>query len=368
MAEPNLMRHDDAFALCAYCPSLCQHACPVATVEGSRASTPWALMSLAHHVATKRTRLDDDIASQFYHCAECRSCSDACSHDVDVAEALVTARAHVVSRGRAPYTKRDIQSHGQTRDPWWQGHGGEGVSERFQSEPSVLFLPGHSSLVASAGPVATFLEICAHVDDDEIACSEASTLDVGYDLWSGGFHQDFQAQARAVRDALRGAAHVVVMSPEALFTLRDIYPRFGCEISAELHHTSEFLLRFIAGVDIYPVRGKVAYHDACHLARHLGTIDVPREILRRVLAEPPLELHRRESHTRCCGATGCIPTAAPDTAEAMAESVVELALQSGADTLVSFAAECLTGLRRVAGDRLDVLAGVDLVRHALRGR
>ena len=218
-----------------------------------------------------------------------------------------------------------------------------------------------------AGPVATFLDICGLVDDGELACSEASTLDVGYDLWSGGFHEDFRKHARAVREALRGASHVVVMSPEALYTLRDIYPRFGCTINAQLHHATEFVLRSIAGVDIYPVAGRVAYHDACHLARHLGAMDVPREILRRVLAQPPIELHHREAQTVCCGGTGCLPVTAEATAHAMAEGVIDLALQAGAERLVSFASECLPGLRAAATDRLEVVNGLELVREALRG-
>ncbi len=367
MTAPPLAQHKDALAVCAYCPSLCQHTCPVASAEGSRTSTPWGLMSLAHHLQNNTVRLDDEIAEVFYHCAGCRACTRFCLHNNDVERAMVAARQHVVERGRLPFPKSQFLAAGGVRDPWWQGHDGEGVSERFQSDPAVLLLPGHQSLLEDARPVATFLEICAMVDDDEVACSEASTLDVGYDLWSAGLHDEFRKQARAVRDALHGASHVVVMSPEALYTLRDVYPRFRMAIGAELHHASEFLLRFVAGVDVFRVKGNVAYHDACHLARHLGTMDVPRELLRRVLASPPIELHHREAQTVCCGGTGCLGISAPDTSRAMAGSVIELAKHAGADRLVTFAAECLPGLRDAAGEGLEVVHGMDVVHEALRG-
>ena len=64
MTTSNLTRHSDALTVCAYCPSLCQHACPVATAEGSRSSTPWALMSLARHVESNSIRLDDELAER----------------------------------------------------------------------------------------------------------------------------------------------------------------------------------------------------------------------------------------------------------------------------------------------------------------
>ncbi|MGB0589555.1 MAG: (Fe-S)-binding protein [Myxococcota bacterium] len=368
MKSSPLSPHEDALTVCTYCPSLCQHTCPVATAEGSRSSTPWALMSLAHHVQTNRLRLDDAVAERFYHCAGCRACTRFCDHSNDVEQAMVAARAFVVERARLPFPKAALQPPGaDERDPWWQGHSGKGFADRFQGDPAVLLLPGHKSLIQDARLVAQFLEICGMADDDEIACSEASTLDVGYDLWSAGLHEDFRKQARAVRESLRGASHVVVMSPEALYTLRDVYPRFGMRIAAELHHASEFLLRFVGGVDLYPVEGRVAYHDACHLARHLGTMDVPREILRSVLAAPPIELRHREAQTVCCGGTGCLPVTCLETSKGMAEGVIQLALQAGAERLATFAAECVPSLQAAADGRLQVVHGMELVHEALRG-
>jgi Fe-S oxidoreductase len=368
MTSSPLSPHEDALTVCTYCPSLCQHTCPVSTAEGSRSSTPWALMSLAHHVLTNRVRLDDSVAERFYHCAGCRACTRFCDHGNDVALTMVSARAFVVERARLPFPKTALRPPAdEARDPWWHGHSGKGVAERFQGDPAVLLLPGHKSLIEDARMVARFLEICGMADDDEIACSEASTLDVGYDLWSAGLHDDFRKQARAVRDALRGAGHVVVMSPEALYTLQDVYPRFDMHIDAQLHHASEFLLRFVGGLDIYPVEGRVAYHDACHLARHLGTMDVPREILRSVLRSPPIELRHREGQTVCCGGTGCLPVTCPEVSHAMAARVIDLALQAGADRLVTFAAECVPSLTAAADGRLNVVHGMELVHEALVG-
>ena len=51
----------------------------------------------------------------------------------------------------------------------------------------------------------------------------------------------------------------------------------------------------------------------------------------------------------------------------MAEAVIGSALEVGADRLLTFAPECLTGLREAAGDRLRVDAAITAVAEAVRG-
>ena len=360
-----LDRHHDALTLCTYCPSLCRHMCPVSTEEARDSTSPWGLMSLADHVVNGRLRLTSDVARSFYHCTGCGACTTFCLHDNDVAEVMVAARRFSVARGRSPFPS-DLFAHADAdADSWWQS--GAKPGGRFRPQPSVLLLPGHQSLLREPGPVAALLELCQRLDEDELACGESSRLDVGYDLWSAGFHDEFATRARRVRDALAGATHVVVMSPVALYTLRELYPRVDARIEAAVVHTTGFLLPRLSGAVIERVPGRVAYHDACHLARHLDTVDVPREVLRRVLAESLVELPRREKSSWCCGGAGCLPITAPDTARAMSESVVAEALSVGADRLVTFAPECMTGLREAAGDRLRVDAAISVVAEAVRG-
>lgn len=360
-----LERFRDELTLCTYCPSLCRHACPVSTAEGRDSTSPWGLMSLAGHVVSGRLRMTDEVAEYLYHCSGCRACTAACRHEVDVAGALVAARQVAVARGRSPFAAERFAHADAESGGWWCSGGSP--HPRFRPQPSVLLLAGHPSLLGAAGPVETMLDLCGRLDEDELSCGEPSRLDVGHDLWSAGFRDEFASRARRVADALTGARHVVVMSPAALHTLRAVYPQVGVHIEAELVHTTEFLLPFLAGAVIDRVAGRVAYHDSCHLARHLGVVEAPREVLERVLAEPLIELPYRGRATWCCGGAGCLPDAAPDTSRAMSEAVVQSALEAGADRLVTFAPECLAALRHAAGSELQVDAGVTLVAEAVRG-
>lgn len=352
--------HRDALTLCVYCPSLCHDVCPVATVEGRDTVTPWGLVSLVHHVATGSVRLTEEVAQTLHRCTGCRACTVACLHGQNVEEIVFSARAEAVSRGRRPFPRELFNHGGGARDPWWRtGHA------RLHPDPAVLLLPGHRSLVADASSVRTMLALCGRLDDDELACGEASMLDVGYDLWAAGYQDEFAACAEHVREVIGGARVVVVMSAEALYTLKTLYPRVRQPLTAQVMHVSDFLLTMLPGAIVARVGGAVGYHDSCHLARHFGVFDVPRELLRRVLERPPVELRQHEADTFCCGGTGCLPITAPETAAAMASEVIEMALDAGCDTLVTFAPECVVGLRAAAGDRLQVEDAITLIDRAV---
>lgn len=70
--------------VCAYCPRLCRHVCPVAVATGDEAATPTAMSAglllaragaLGEVDATELTRL----------CLSCGACTDHCKHHVPVA-------------------------------------------------------------------------------------------------------------------------------------------------------------------------------------------------------------------------------------------------------------------------------------------
>ncbi|MCB9728527.1 MAG: (Fe-S)-binding protein [Deltaproteobacteria bacterium] len=352
----------DALTLCTFCPSLCHHACPVAAVEGRDTVTPWGLVSLVHHIETGSVRLTDDVAHTLYRCSGCRACTEACLHGQDVEGILFTARAEAVARGRRPHARERFQHDQAPRDPWW-----ETGPARFHPDPTVLLLPGHRDLVSDATAVRKTLRLCERLDEAELACADASLLDVGYDLWAAGYRDEFALRAERLRQAVGDAAVVVVMSAEALYALKVIYPQVNQALAAQVLHVSDFLLPLLSGAVVSRVGGAVGYHDSCHLARHFGVFDVPRELLRRVLERPPIELRQREADTFCCGGTGCLGITAPQTAAAMSEEVVQMALEAGCERLVTFAPECVGGLRAAAGERLRVDGAITLIDEAVAG-
>ncbi len=213
--------------------------------------------------------------------------------------------------------------------------------------------------------VQTLLSLCDRLDVDALACGDLARLDLGYDAWFSGDHATFIELAKRAHAATAGARDLVVMSAEALFLLKDVYPRFGYSIGAEILHVSEMLLPLLSGAVVRRLPGRVGYHESCHLSRHLGVRDVPRQVLRRVLVGPLHELPARAEITGCCGGSGRAGSRTTTT-ERMADDILDAAVDAGFERLVSFSTECVAALRSALARRVERgLALVIKVDHAV---
>lgn len=360
-----LKRHEKSLTYCTFCPSLCLHTCPVSTVEGRDTVSPWAKMSLVGHVKRGSLGLTEDVASVFYKCMGCGACTSWCVHDIDVEAALFDARALAVGTGVTPFSRRlfERQPVPLSAEPFVTAR----QLERFEASPQFLLFPGMPALLHTPSAIHDLLDLGERLDDPDLCLGEASALDSGYNLYAAGFLREFKAHAQTVHEALSGARQIVVMSPEDLYCLREVYPRVGLAFEGDVIHVGEYLLPLMSGAIVERRPGRVAYHDSCHLARHLGTLDVPREMLRRVLADGPIELAFAEERTVCCGGTGCLPVTSPETSLGAAERVIELALEVNAERLVTFGPECQAQLREAAGEAIRVDDVISLVNEAVVG-
>ena len=96
---------------------------------------------------------------------------------------------------------------------------------------------------------------------------------------------------------------------------------------------------------------KSLFHDPCHLGRHSGIYDAPRDVLRRATGDAPAEFTWNRERAECCGGGGLYPLSEPAHALDMAKrrvnhEVDELA-RSGASRVVTACPGC--ELQRVVG-------------------
>jgi len=97
-------------------------------------------------------------------------------------------------------------------------------------------------------------------------------------------------------------------------------------------------------------RGRVAYHDSCHMLRELRISGEPRQILRAIRG---LELVELESADRCCGFGGTFALRYPEVSVAMADVKLDDARGNAIDVIVSADPGCLMQL----GGRAAHVAG-----------
>ncbi|MEG3224055.1 MAG: hypothetical protein BME94_00665 [Methanobacteriales archaeon Met13] len=104
----------------------------------------------------------------------------------------------------------------------------------------------------------------------------------------------------------------------------------------------------------------VTYHDPCHLGRHLGEYDAPRNIIKKRATLVEMDKNREEA--RCCGAGGGVKSAYPDLSQDMSLRRVNDALKTGADVLVTSCPFCVWNLE---SDKLKVMDLTEFIRRGI---
>ncbi len=119
-------------------------------------------------------------------------------------------------------------------------------------------------------------------------------------------YEEFDAVAINVAgcgSGMKDYAHLLADDPE--------WGERAAAFSAKCKDVSELLDGVEPRVVRHPLKLKVAYHDACHLAHAQGVREPPRELLRSI---PELELVEPDEWQICCGSAGIYNLVQPEAA------------------------------------------------------
>jgi glycolate oxidase iron-sulfur subunit len=118
-------------------------------------------------------------------------------------------------------------------------------------------------------------------------------------------------------------------------------------IAAKVKDVSELLAGQPAVARRHPVRLRVAYHDACHLAHAQRIRAEPRALLAAI---PGLELVELDSDT-CCGSAGVHNLLEPESAREIGERKVDSVIAAAPDLLVSANPGCTLQIQMLLRER-----------------
>jgi glycolate oxidase iron-sulfur subunit len=123
--------------------------------------------------------------------------------------------------------------------------------------------------------------------------------------------------------------------------------------SAKVRDVSELLAEHEPRAERHPVGlGRVAYHDACHLAHAQGVRAQPRALLRAI---PGLEVVEPAGWEICCGSAGVYNLLKPEPARALGLRKLENLRATGAEVVVAANPGCALQIASAATEQ-----GVDL--------
>jgi glycolate oxidase iron-sulfur subunit len=137
---------------------------------------------------------------------------------------------------------------------------------------------------------------------------------------------------------------------ESLLVEEPGYLRKAQDLRGKIVDLSE-LIHILGGVDSLvgtrasrcgPVR-TVSYHDPCHLSRHQGIVEQPREILTAI---PGLEFREMKEADWCCGGAGVYTILHPQRSDSILDRKMNNFSNTEGEILVTSCPACMVQLRQ----------------------
>ena len=133
-------------------------------------------------------------------------------------------------------------------------------------------------------------------------------------------------------------------------TLKEDYNKY-LDVDLKVIHISQLLEQLIKENKIN-LKGnkdlKVTYHDSCHLGRHAGEYEAPRNVINSISKLVEMENNREKA--RCCGSGGGVKSAYGELSNSISDLRIREAKETDADLLVSACPFCELNLSQNSDD------------------
>ncbi|UCE37525.1 MAG: hypothetical protein JSW00_19060 [Thermoplasmata archaeon] len=216
----------------------------------------------------------------------------------------------------------------------------------------ILYFPGCMATYRAKDIAKSTIELLKKADVEFILLGEDEWCCGSVMLRTGNMEVGKDMMEHNVDAINKSGADVVVTSCSGCFrTLKQDYETMTGSLDFEVKHVLELLVDLIdkGSLKFPETKLKVTYHDPCHLGRHSGLYDVPRDILKSIPGLALVEMARSRQNARCCGAGGGVRAGFPELSDQMADTRLKEAEETGADVLTSACPFCTFALREAAG-------------------
>ncbi len=335
---------------CALCPNMCRFDCPVLQAVKSETVSPSGKARIAYLMETGRFTSEDAVGLM-YECCGCEACTIWCPFGFSVEELLEGVRKDIVVKGLVPPSLLELKENVVRNHTVYKG----GVTSLgLKEEGDCLYFAGCTVLNRAQEIADATLEILRKRVDVAVLPEEWCC---GAPLVILGFEKEFRKVAE--RNAKVISHKTVVCScPECVYMFKKVYPSFGFRLRGEILHSSEMGLRIVRGTqEKREKRKEIVYHDPCALARKLGIVNEPRELL-EMCGFKVKESYSNREKTGCCG--GLLHLTNPEISMLIAGKRAS-ELREVCSSVVTACPMCKVAFKRGGCEVLDlseVMAGV----------
>ena len=308
----------------------------------------------------------NQFAADLYECSTCRQCHFVCPSQIDTVELWEGIRRSLVDAGYGPLEQQKnlIQSVKSYDNPWGQPRSSRARwskmakrQKKINQEPTDI-TKKKADVLYYVGCTAAYDVNVQAVAVNTIKILDAAKVNYGIlglkEKCCGSvlLRMGDREYERIANDNIKqfnelGIKTMITSCAGCFKTIKHDYPKIG-KLNFEVKHTLEFIIDLIQSGQLKlknEVTMKVTYHDPCHLGRHSGVYDAPRELLKLIPGIEIIEMDRTREKSRCCGAGGGLKSGYPDIQNEISQTRIKEAEATGATELVSACPFCYQGLQ-----------------------
>ncbi len=321
-----------------------------------------------------------EIVDFIYTCTTCGACEMNCQRlqDKEPLKVNETLRALLVKDGVGPMPehKRLIKSVKNYDNPWMQPRAQRdrwskkvGIKDVNKEKAETLFFVGCTAAFDN-----TLWKVSQNTADIllrsgvDLGILGKSELCCGSPLARIGDRETFIELAGKNIERLNscGAKDIVTFCPGCYRSLKYDYAEIPGvpELEPKVYHSSEYIEKLINDGRVKfsgELAMKVTWHDPCHLGRHCGIYDPPRNILKSIPGIDFVEMERIKDQSWCCGGGGGARTAFLDFAQKTAFKRIGEAKKTGAQAIVTSCPFCEQNIGDALSKMSDGMQLFDLI-------
>ena len=334
-------------------------------------------------------KLSQDISDIIFQCTLCGLCEEVCfnsqsenfdfplTHIMDHVNTYEALRADLVAAGfpiesQVPMNKAMVELYNPyERDNKekinWTEELDFKIKDAAKEDAEILYFVGCTSALTpqikqvaiATAKIFNKLDVGFSVFGEQEVCCGSVGMRTGD---RNSFEKVAEENAKLFKD--RGIKRIVTSCAGCYRTFKKDYGDILEGI--EILHSVEFLNEIIANKDIKlkNLDIKTTYHDPCHIGRHMGLYEAPRELLNKISNMTEMKTNRVGA--MCCGAGGGVRKGFPELSMDMAKNRVKEAEETGSEYLVSTCPFCYRNLSDAIEELNSNLKMTDLVELLLK--
>jgi heterodisulfide reductase subunit D len=338
---------------------------------GGKNLLTWAL-------TTGKLNWTENLTKIFYQCSVCLACMQQCQvpeiHNF-ADNWLMALRQEAVNQGLGPMPehKRYTEHVSKEFNPYMEKH-----------ENRLDWMPSHLEQTENA-KLAYFVGCTSSYREKNIAKATAEILNqlgikfkilkeehcCGSPVYmTGQLEKAIEIAKENVKIFSEAGIERIITSCAGCYRmLKDTYPiNFNLDHKIEVLHLPEFLLEMVKSGDLTfekELPMKITYHDPCHLGRHMGVYEPPRDLLSKIPGIEVIEMVRNKYNAWCCGSGGGVRSAFKGLSEFAAGERIKEAEGTHAMAIVSACPFCVNQFKSVKNTSLQVFDISELVRKVI---